>query len=131
MGSGWWGSMWGVMDRSVMFWFIFYTPVMHLANLFFLLTMPHFRKGPKPFPSMFYNPLCSKIQGLNLLEANLITSIIWNTCKWICPVIFIFYWSCTSIVYIILYSGFFFRDVSYNNIQGEIPYSLPPNATNM
>ncbi|XP_030930106.1 uncharacterized protein LOC115955867 isoform X2 [Quercus lobata] len=25
----------------------------------------------------------------------------------------------------------FSRDVSYNNIQGEIPYSLPPNATNI
>ena len=31
---------------------------------------------PKPYPSMFYNSLCSKIQGLNLLEANLITCII-------------------------------------------------------
>ena len=131
MGSGWWGFMWGVMDRSVMFWFICYTPVMHLANLFFLLTMAHFQRGPKPYPSMFYNPLCSKIQGLNLLEVNLITCIIWNTCKWICPVIFISYWTCTNIFYIIFYSSFFFRDVSYNNIQGGIPYSLPPNATNM
>ena len=66
MESGWWGSLWGVMDRSVMFWFICYTPVINLANLFFLLTMPHLPKRPKILPFYALLTLCSKIQGLNL-----------------------------------------------------------------
>ena len=43
---------WRVMNRSVMFLFICYTPVIHLANLFFLLTMPYCHKSPKPYPFM-------------------------------------------------------------------------------